>query len=813
MPAEERERVAFAADFRVGEWLVEPSLDRLSRNGAVVRLRPQLTNLLVLLAAHAGRTVSKDEILSKVWEGQFVAESGMTRCIAEIRQALQDDAREPKIIETIPKRGYRLVAPVAFLDAGPAHGPGEQQSLPPPLAGSEAAVRDTAPVPGDEVQEAEAVRVHAAGLGPGLRWTRRPVLGLALLLALTWTAVGWTPTPVLSQRDTVLLADVTNTTGDPVFDQTLRLALAVHLGQAPFLRLLPAEQVRAALARMGRSHDQPLTGATALDLCRREAAAVLLAGSVAKVGSHYAVGIEAIACRSGESVGRELVEVESKDRVLAALGAAARRVRRTLGESRSSLRQYDVPIIQGTTRSLEALKALSLGDLSRDHAELNGALVFYRRATELDPEFALAWARRGAAARNVGQSVNEARFGGLDEPTYSFTKAYDLRGRVSGPERFYILAHYYRFVAGDPERAVETYKTWKRMYPGSSVPPTNLAALYVNVFGQYDAALPEAQEAVRLSPYSSIATKALVLAYLGTNRAADARQALREAAGRGAADLVWHDLAFQVAFADRDAAGMEEQARWALGDAAAAAIITQQRARAASSEGRLREARQRWPEAAGAAAQSGRAAWHSAIKLAEAQTEAVLGDAPAARAAAAAAVALEQEAGTLLHAAISVAISGDVAGAGKLIEAAARHAKPGTCTNYVWRPMARALMEAGAGRREQALEILHTAAPYERGAEFGLAPMVVRASIQLAAGAGSEAAGTFREVLSLAAVAPTSPWVTYARLGLARALRDAGDIQGSRAAYDALIDWMRNGDVDAPLLVAAKRERAALQSR
>jgi DNA-binding winged helix-turn-helix (wHTH) protein/tetratricopeptide (TPR) repeat protein len=803
MHAEQPERQEFAADFRVGEWLVEPSLDRLSRNGTVLRLRPQLIDMLVVLAQHAGRTISKEAILAKVWEGQHVAESGMTRCIAEIRQVLGDDARDPKMVQTIPKRGYRLVAPVVFIETHGVAGPGGA-ACPPSLP---AEPPDPEPDPA------------VAPPGPQRRrrsvgWRMGSALGVTLLLAFTWGAASSSRAPMLSERDTVLLADVTNTTGDSAFDGTLRLALAVHLGQAPFLHILSDDHVRTALALTGRPANQPVVGPVALEVCRREGAAVLLAGSITRLGSHYAVGIEATACRSGDSIARELLEAESKEQVLTGLETAAARLRRKLGESRASLLQYDVPIVRATTPSLEALRALSLGDLNRDHARLGDALTFYRRATELDPQFALAWARRGAAARNLGQSVGDERSGAAEEPTQAFRKAYDLRERVSEPERFYILGHYYRFVANDPDKAVETYRMWQRTYPGSSVPPTNLASLYVNTFGQFDAALPEAREAVRLAPYSSLATKMLVSAYLGTTRVPEARQALREAASRGVADLMWHSLAFQVAFGDGDETAMLEHVRWASGSPSATVVMTQYRALAAASVGRLREARQCWSEAASTAAQVGTTpARQAGIRLMEAETEALLGDTRRARLAAEAALALDQQAGTLRSAAIAFALSGDPARADRLIDDASRLAEPGMCSTFVWLPVARALVEAGSGRPERAREILCQAAPFERGRDFGLAPLGVRASIELAAGRSRDSAATFQELLRLRAVVPTSPWVAFARLGLARALRDAGDAPGSRAAYDVVLESMKKADADAPLLVAARRERAALGSR
>ncbi len=784
MPAEQPPHLDFAADFRVGDWMVEPSLDRLSREGTTLRLRPQLMDLLVLLAQYAGKTVSKDTILEKVWQGQHVAESGMTRCIAELRQALDDDARDPRMLQTIPKRGYRLVAPVAYvatpacLDAGP---------LPERLESGAAAAQ---PLP----------RRSSWRAG----WAMGSVLSVTLLLAVAWGVTGWTKAPVLAERDTVLLAGFTNTTGDSAFDSTLRLALAVNLGQAPFLHILPDDHVRTALTLSGRPVSQPVVGAVALDLCRREGAAVLLAGSISRLGTHYAIGIEATACRTAESIGRELVEVERKEAVLAALEAAALRLRRRLGESRASLRQYGVPIVRATTSSLDALQAVTAGDVNRDHARGEEALQDYRRATDLDPQFALAWARRGAAAKSLGLT---------DEAVPAFRKAYELRHRASEPERFYILGHYFRSVADEPDTAVDTYRTWQRVYPGSAVPATNLASIFVNTFGRYEEALPDAREAVRLAPYSSVAARMLVLAYLGSNHAAEARQALQEATSRGVGDAAWHELAFQCAYLDGNEAAMREHVRWAAEHPAAEAAMTRNLALAAASAGRLNESRRLWAAASTAAARAMPPIRQAEVRLWEAETEALLGDPQRARLAADAAVALHPQPATMLDAAGSLALAGDTGRAAGLIDDANRRIEPGICSRPVWLFVSRALVDAGARRFDRATVRLADAAPFERGREYAMAPLGARALITSAAGRHSEAAVAYRQVLELRAVHPLAPWVNVARLGLARALRDSGDIAASRAAYGAILDSLRSADADAPVLTAAQRELAALRIR
>jgi hypothetical protein len=295
--------------------------------------------------------VSKDEILSTVWHGQFVAESGMTRCVAEIRQALGDDARHPDIVQTITKRGYRLVAPVTFIEAPACPAPTAQRltaeaALPVPEltpAGP--------PAPAGSAQSPPESRKEAGAATPRPRWRLLqpvgrqglPVVGVAALLALAWVGAGSSRAPVSSERDTVVLADVTNTTGDSAFDRRLRFALASHLEEVLSLRVLPEARVRAALTLMGRSPDQPVTGAVALELCRRARASVLLEGSITRLGSHYAVGLAAVACSSGESIAHQLVEADSKGGVLSALETAAARLRRTLSASRAFMDNFAGP--------------------------------------------------------------------------------------------------------------------------------------------------------------------------------------------------------------------------------------------------------------------------------------------------------------------------------------------------------------------------------------------------------------------------------------------------------------------------------------
>lgn len=802
------------ASFTVGDWLVEPKACHVSRGGTVVKLRPQLVDLLVCLARRPGAIVLRDEILAEVWPGQYIAESGLSRCVAELRQVLKDDAQEPRFIETFPKRGYRLVAPVVWQEAAGRSDAGAGANQPDPVTLAPETPVQAVPSPaksfGDEAPgkpDAASVDERVKGWAAGLR--RRGVLAAAVLGLLATVAVvavmlTRTPASALTERDTVLLADFRNSTGDAVFDDALRLALAVNLEQAPFLRILPRDVVRAASLRAGRQADEPVIGPLALDVCRREGAAVVLGGSIAPLGRRYVVGIEAVACATGEEIGRAIEQAENKEAVLEALGRAATRIRGDLGESRESLQRHNTPLVHATTPSLEALRALSLGDYHRDHARIDEAFTLYRQATELDPGFALAWARLAAAATVVGRA---------DEAIPALGRAYELRERASAPERFYIAAHYYRVVEADPDKAIETYLAWQQMYPGSAVPPTNLASILSSWMGDYDAALPYAREGVRLAPYSSLAASNLVFACLGAGRVAEAQTALAEAVSHSQDDLLTHQSKLVLALVSDDRAALDREIRWATGVPSGELICLRLRASAAMANGRLHEGRALWADAVAKAREFGPAALVAQVHFERAEAEVLVGDVREARTAAAAGLAADRGTAALLSSALVQALAGDAAPAKASLGEAMRQRVADPVLQRVWVPVVLALDTAGEGRAGEALNILLPVGRFERGRSFGLIPLGVRAIVARMAGRPADAAGAFEALVRLRAIVPWSAWVPYARLGLARALRESGDTTRSVAAYDDFLASWGGADSDAPLLSAVRHERAAVARR
>ena len=297
----------------------------------------------------------------------------------------------------------------------------------------------------------------------------------------------------LTEKDSILLTDFVNTTGDAVFDGTLKQALAVQLEQSPYLNVFPQERVRDTLKFMGRSPDERLTPDLARDVCQREGIKAVLNGAISNIGSQYVVDVNAVNCQTGDSLAREQVQADKKEQVLAAVGKAASSLRGKLGESLASVQKFDAPVEEATTSSLEALKAFSLGEAERNKGSEYTAIPLYKHAIELDPNFAVAYARLAQSYANTGQSALARE---------NMTQAFERRERASELEKLYISTHYYEIVTGEIDKSMEAYQLWKRTYPRDSIPTNNLAIDNAWI-GKFDQALVEAQETIRLDPNSA----------------------------------------------------------------------------------------------------------------------------------------------------------------------------------------------------------------------------------------------------------------------------------------------------------------------
>ena len=809
-------------EFTMGDWFVQPTLNRVSKGGTTIHLRPQLIDVLVCLASTPGQTVLRGELLDRVWPNQFVAETALARCVAELRQALGDDAQCPALIETIPKRGYRLIAPVALAskpvalsDGGPESGNGNGNgggpARPAPPEGPALTARVTDDRPRHSVEDSDPGSGLGAPstIGPRLR-PRLLALAIAgAAVAAMATSVGWlvvtrpaAAKAPLAERDPVVVA-FTNTTGDPVFDGALRLALAIHLEQSPYLRLTPERTMQETLRFLGQPATAAVTPDMALQVCERVGASAVLHGSIAPMGQHYVVGLEAIACVSHDTVARAQAEAAGREHVLEALTRAANSLRRRLGESIASIARFDVPLVQATTPSLEALRAVSLGDREQFRGAYAEALQQYRQATVIDPDFALAWARTGVTLLNLRRR-GEARV--------PLTRAFDLRERVSEPERLYIAGHYYNGVLESPLRALDAFSALSRSTARATPARINLSSIYQQI-GLWEQAIEEARTAVDLEPENVVAHVVLAGALTGAGRFDEALAALAAAGRRGLQSPSTHDLRHDLGFLMGDEAVVREEDAYATREPSMAPFLLTRRARMAMYRGRLREASGLWSRVRADAEGRQDDVAASAALLSEAGSRALIGDRAGTSRALSAALTVNRNPSRVAQSALVLALAGDVAGARRYLAEYERRCEPGSDRDLEFVVPARAALAVAEGRFADAGPLLESVRPYELGTRFEYLPLFIRAHAALGMRAYGDAAQAFQAILDNPGVLPYSVFQTLAWLGRARAYAGLGQPDESLRSYDAALQIWNDADPDLPLLATARREAAALRGR
>src|SRR6266567_3863138 len=606
--------------------------------------------------------------------------------------------------------------------------------------------------------------------------------------------------PALSGKDTVLLADFVNTTGEPVFDGTLKQALAVQLGQSPFLNIFPDERVNQALRFMGRPPNERITKDVAKEICERQGLKAMILGSIAGLGSHYVVTLEAVNAHAGDSIAREQAEAESKEQVLKALGQAASRLREKLGESLSSVKKFDAPIEEATTSSLEALKAFSQGNELRVSGHDREAIPFYKRALEIDPNFALAYARLAVQYSNQFQTELAAQYS---------QKAYDLRDRVSERERFYISEKYVTYVTGDRDEAINVEKAWAQSYPNDYIPHNNLGAGY-NHIGRYEEALNESREAVRLSPDNAIAMANVVDNFMRLNRFDEARQVLEQTLGQNPDRGVYHFYSYQLAFVRGDQETMKRDLDWFAKQPEATDAFDLQ----ANSAGFYGKSRQ----ALDFSRRSVEMMISQDRKENAAQTEAVLafyetalGSCDRTKETAARSLTMSRGRLNSAAAALALAVCGDVSQAQSLADDLQKRFPRDTPVISVILPMIRAAIEMNRGNTAKAIEILRPANRFELGQAGGFWLTYLRGQAYLKQRSGKEAAAEFQKILDHRGVVPLSPLYPLAHLGLARAAAISGDTAQSRKEYQDFLALWKDADSDLPILIDARKEYEQLK--
>jgi serine/threonine protein kinase/tetratricopeptide (TPR) repeat protein len=623
----------------------------------------------------------------------------------------------------------------------------------------------------------------------------------------------------LTEKDTIVLADFANSTGDPVFDDTLKTALSVALNQSPFLNVLPENKVAATLKLMTRPADSKLTPDVARELCQRAGSKAYLAGSIATLGSQYVLALKAVNCQSGDPLTERQVTATSKEKVLEALGEAASKLRSELGESLATVKKYDVPLTESTTASLEALKAQTLGTKARHEKGAAAALPYHQRAIELDPNFAFAYLSVGIDYSNMGQ---------VERGNEYVTKAFQLREHASEPEKLAIASFYYQSVTGELDKAVRTYQQEIESYPRRSAAYGNLGNAYSSQ-GQYEKAAEVTRQALHVDPDSSINYDGNFVNFtLSLQRLDEARQITHQAQARNVDDFIIRDALYALAFLGSDPAGMAEQQKWF---AAKSAYENFGLALASDTEayvGRLRKARELTRQAMDSAIREDSRETGAVWGAIAAQREAVYGNPSEARQAASQALKLAPTSqGVGVEAALAFAMAGDPARAETMAQELAKRSPLDTQVQSLWLPAIRAKLALNKKNPAAALTALQAANSIELG-QIGfvaniscLYPTYVRGESYLAAGQGKAAADEFQKVINHSGIVWNCWTGAMAKLGVARAnALQAKTLQGADAdvarvralaAYKEFLTLWKDADPDVPILLAAKAEYAKLQ--
>jgi eukaryotic-like serine/threonine-protein kinase len=657
-------------------------------------------------------------------------------------------------------------------------------------------------------EELEQLRQPGPGRVRGRRqWKVIVPAAAAVMLLLALAAYRhFHHTPKLTDRDTIVLADFDNTTGDPVFDGVLRQGLIVQLEQSPFLSLLSDARIRATLGLMGRPRDAQLTAEIAREICERTASAAVLDGSIARLESQYVIQLSAKNCRTGESLDDEQVQVARKEGVIEALSAMATKFRKRVGESLATIEKHNVPLQEATTPSLEALKAFSTAK-KMDYSSGNAAAIpFLRQAVEIDPNFAIAYA-------NLGLSYSEA---GLAAETTA--KAYQLRERASEQERYFIEAMYYRQVTGDLEKERQVLETWAQNYPRAVEAHGLLAGFAAQGTGRYETAIEQAKQALALNPNFIFGYANQATSYLYLERFTESADAVRQAGARKLEAPDFVVVRYYLAFLEGDEAGMEREIARAPSEGAED-LLSDQQALVMARLGRLKEAGTLLRRAADLAEQSGQREAAAAFQTGRAVWESFYGNRAEAKRYASAALDVSRGRDVEYAAAFALARAGDLSHAQALADDLAKRFPEDTAVRFGYGPVLRGLLALDRGRPEEAIRELETALPNELhvpplafNLRFGgLYSAYVRGEAYLAMHRPADAAAEFQKILKHRGLVLADPVGALAHLELGRAFEMSGDSVPSKAAYEEFLRLWKDADPGIPILRQAKLEYAKLR--
>ncbi len=793
-----------------GFWIDVAGRRLRSQDGAAIDLPVRAFDVLLYLIDHRGEDISKERLMSAAWPNTVVEENNLNQAITALRHALADQRNQPRYIMTVPGRGYRFVATVTEVpEASPTESPSSPSTLAltsPAFATEQAASGGPVPAlsgPLDTARSDKASHARPASstrsvIGALKRLRRGVWLTLAALIVAGVATYSYLHRqPVLTDKDTILLVDFVNTTGESVFDgATLKQGLAVQLQQSPYLTLFSDEQVQQTLRLMQKSPDEPVTREVGREIALRQGLKAVIAGTIAKFDRNYSLTLEAINSQTGETIALTLVETEGKDQVLKALSQAATQLREKLGESLSLIRRFDKPLEQVMTSKLEAFQAYAAGfELSSGGAGWNEAIPLYERAVEIDPDFAAAyhmlalmhdWARRPRLAAEYAQ------------------KAYVLKDRLGEREQLPITSRYHRLVTGDMNKFIETLKLQKRLFPRERGGSMGLAQAYI-LIGRHDQALAEAREAIRLHPDYLGAHALLGQALLRLDRFAEAKAVFTQAFQQTPVDRGFNSTLYQIAFIQGDSVGMRQQIDRIDKSDRQLAEYSLLESRLAALGGQSRKAQELSRRAIDLSRRSDAEEVTAQYLTEEALLSALFRDCPRARAQAEDGLSLEHGRASLPRAALALAMCGETEQVKLLMNELARRYPADTLINELQLPLIRAVMELQHGKAAEAIELLQPAARFEAAAAFW--PQYIRGQAFLKLNKGAEAAAEFQKILDHRGEAPLSVLYPLTQLGVARAAAMVGDKAKSQKAYEDFLAVWKEADSDLSPLLEAEAHR------
>ena len=601
----------------------------------------------------------------------------------------------------------------------------------------------------------------------------------------------------LTGKDSVLVADFVNTTGDAVFDGTLKKALAVDLQQSPYLSVFSDEKARHTLTLMGKSPDERITTEIGRDICQRNGAKALLVGSIASLGSQYVITLDAINAATGDTLAEVQGRADSKEQVLKTLDQTTTELREKLGESLASIQKFDKPLEEATTSSLEALKTYTLGDAKHSAGDDLASIPLYKRAVEVDPNFAISYARLGTVYGNFGQ---------VDAAEGYRKKAFELKDRATERERLYITAHYYAD-SGQLEKGIAAYELFKQTYPREVTPYVNLGVTFAQL-GEFDKSLENTKEAMRVDPdeirgYGQTATD-----YMGLNRLDEAKAVAKAGLQRNPGFTSLHEALAIIALAQGDLATSEKEEAFVHAQPDLEFNVNFRHGDIAASYGQLRQANNFYEKARQLAQRLQLKDLESYAIAQEGWVLALAGNQRQAIATANVALGNSQSYSLKLQAALTLAVVGDSRKALELASEVAKNRPEDTFVHELGAPLAQAAAALNSGEAAKAIEILKAAAPYDKGSANVL---YIRGLAYWKAGRGNEAAQEFQKVLALRNYAPADPLMSMAQLGLGRAYALQGDKEKSRTSYQDFFALWKDADPDIPVIKEARAEYAKLQ--